>query len=63
MSDRKISWHIRDGKQIAGIEDTKTGWAVVDGNDKVTLSIQGYTSEARSKIIEEYERIVNGDHS
>ena len=63
MIDRKISWHIRDGKRIAGIEDTGCGWAVVDSDGKTVLSIQGYTSKARAKIMQEYERIVNGDHS
>ncbi len=53
MSERQISWFCRKGEQVAGIEDTGNGWAVVNGSGTRLMSADGYTEKTR-RVVEDY---------
>lgn len=50
MNTRQISWYIRGGKRVAGIEDTGEGWAVVDGEGNRFFIVGDYSSKSRIQV-------------
>lgn len=56
MNKRQISWYIdSNGRKLAGVEDTGTGWGIVDSEGECLVVTTGYSKESRTVMGEFYD--------